>query len=89
MAIMLADRLRAEIEKLEILPVSDQGVDTLNITATVGVSCVEDRIKSGFDLTDVAEKAIRRGGSKGNNRVYAYDASDIHVSEETLEAAAA
>ena len=90
MAIMLADRLRAEIEKLEVLPNSDQkAIDALQVTVTAGVSCVEDRIKSGFDLTDVAEKAIKSADSKGRNRVYAYDPSDIEVPEQTIEAAAA
>jgi len=74
MSIMLADRLRGEIEKLEMLPNSDQSTtDALNVTVTAGVSCVEDRIKSGFDLTDVAEKAIKRAESEGRNRVYAYE----------------
>ena len=90
MAIMLADRLRAEAEKLEILPNSEQkSLDALHITVTAGVSCVEDRIKNGFDLMDVAEKAIMRADSNGRNRVYAYDPSDIVVPEQTIEAAAA
>ena len=93
MAIMLADRLRAEAEKLEILPNNEQkDLDALHITVTAGVSCVEERIKNGFDLMDVAEKAIMRADSNGRNRVYAYDPSDIVVSEQTeqtIEAAAA
>ena len=90
MAIMLADRLRAEIEQLEVLPNCDQkDVNALHVTVTAGVSCVEDRIKSGFDLTDVAEKAIKSADSKGRNRVYAYDPSDIEVPEQTIEAAVA
>ena len=90
MAIMLADRLRAEAEKLEILPNSEQtGLDALHITVTAGVSCVEDRIKNGFDLMDIAEKAIMRADSDGRNRVYAYDPSDIVVPDQTIEAAAA
>ena len=51
------------------------------------MSCVEDRIKSGFDLTEVAEKAMSRADTEGRNRVYAYDPSDVHVPEETVEAA--
>ena len=90
MAIMLADRIRAEAEKLEMLPNGEQkGLDALHITVTAGISCVEDRIKSGFDLMDVAEKAIMRADSDGRNRVYAYDPSDIVVPDQTIEAAAA
>ena len=90
MAIMLADRLRGEIEKLEVLPNTDQQTaDALHVTVTAGVSCVEDRIKSGFDLTDVAEKAMKRASSEGQNRVYAYDATDIEVPEQIIQAAAA
>ncbi len=90
MAIMLADRLRGEIEKLELLPAGEQSaVDTLYATVTAGVSCVEDRIKSGFDLTDVAEKAMQRAESEGQNRVYAYDSADIRIPEQAIEAAAA
>ncbi|MEM7400865.1 MAG: GGDEF domain-containing protein [Pseudomonadota bacterium] len=86
MAVMLADRLRGEIEKLEVLPNCDQeSVDALHVTVTAGVSCVEDRIKSGFDLTDVAEKAISRAEKDGRNRVYAYDASDIETSNIEVE----
>jgi len=90
MAIMLADRLRGEISKLDILPSSGQSAaDALNVTVTAGVSCVEDRIKSGFDLTDVAEKAMKRASIEGHNRVYAYDPSDIEIPEQVIEAAAA
>lgn len=86
MAIMLADRIRGEVEKLEILPSSEQNsIEALRVTLTAGVSCVEDRIKSGFDLTDVAEKAMSRAETEGSNRVYAYDPSDIHVSEDVIE----
>lgn len=90
MAIMLADRIRGEIEKLEILPSGEQSaLDALHVTVTAGVSCVEDRIKSGFDLVDVAEKAMNRADSQGRNRVYEYDPADIHVPDEVIEAAAA
>ncbi len=90
MAIMLADRLRGEIEKLEMLPNSESStVEAMNVTVTAGVSCVEDRIKSGFDLTDVAEKAMKRANIEGRNRVYAYDPSDIDISEHIVEVAAA
>ena len=90
MAIMLADRLRAEVEKLDVFPSTDgQDTEQMNITVTIGVSCVEDRIKCGFDLTDVAEKAIKDANEKGRNRVYAYDSSDIEEPEQVIEAAAA
>jgi len=89
MAIMLADRLRGDIEKLNVLPSGNDTDDAMLITATAGVSCVEDRIKCGFDLTDIAEKAMMRAGTEGTNRVYAYDSSDISVSEPISEAVAA
>lgn len=90
MAIMLADRLRGEISKLDMLPSNSQtAADSLCVTVTAGVSCVEDRIKSGFDLTDVAEKAMKRASVEGSNRVYAYDPSDIGIPEQVIEAAAA
>lgn len=90
MAIMLADRLRGEIEKLEMITSNEQSsVDELHVTVTAGVSCVEDRIKSGFDLTDVAEKAMKRVSIEGHNRVYAYDPSDIEIPEQVIEAAVA
>lgn len=90
MAIMLADRIRGEVEKLEVLPNNDQSdLEALRVTVTAGVSCVEDRIKSGFDLTDVAEKAMKRANSEGYNRVYAYDPADIDLPAEVIEAAAA
>jgi diguanylate cyclase (GGDEF)-like protein len=90
MAIMLADRIRDEVEKLEILPSGEQNsLEGLHVTVTADVSCVEDRIKSGFDLVDVAEKAMKRADSDGYNRVYAYDPSDIYIPDEVIEAAAA
>jgi len=90
MAITLADRIRGEVEKLEVLPNSDQNAqDALHVTVTAGVSCVEDRIKSGFDLVDVAEKAIARADKEGHNRVYVYDPADVELSDEVIEAAAA
>lgn len=89
MAIMLADRLRGEIEKLEVLPESEKTDEALHVTVTAGVSCVEDRIKSGFDLVDVAEKAINRAEKDGRNRVYAYDPSDIEDTDSIPEPIAA
>ena len=90
MAIMLADRIRGEVEKLEVLPSGEQNsLEGLHVTVTAGVSCVEDRIKSGFDLVDVAEKAMSRADIEGYNRVYAYDPSDIHIPDDVIEAAAA
>ena len=90
MAVMLADRLRGEIEKLEVFPNSEQkNADDIHVTVTAGVSCVEDRIKSGFDLTDVAEKAISRAEKNGRNRVYAYDAADLEPVNPIVEAVAA
>lgn len=90
MAVMLADRLRGEIEKLDVLPNSDQNsADDFHITVTAGVSCVEDRIKSGFDLTDVAEKAISRAEDNGRNRVYAYDSTDLETANHSVEPVAA
>ena len=90
MAIMLADRIRGEVEKLEVLPSGEQNsLEGLKVTVTAGVSCVEDRIKSGFDLVDVAEKAMSRADTEGYNRVYAYDPSDIHIPEDVIEAAVA
>lgn len=90
MAIMLADRLRGEVEKQDILSNSEQSVvDALRVTVTASVSWVEDRIKSGFDLTDVAEKAMKRASIEGHNRVYAYDSSDIEIPEQVIEAAVA
>jgi diguanylate cyclase (GGDEF)-like protein len=88
MAIMLADRIRGEVEKLNILSNGDQNIsEELRVTLTAGVSCVEDRIKSGFDLTEVAEKAMSRAENEGRNRVYAYDPSDVSVSGDVIEAA--
>ena len=90
MAIMLADRLRGDIEKLEMLPSNEQAsTDALHVTVTAGVSCVEDRIKSGFDLTDVAEKAMKRANSEGHNCVYAYDPSGIEEPKQAIEASPA
>ena len=90
MAIMLADRLRGEIEKLEVLADCEkQNIDALHVTVTAGVSCVEDKIKSGFDLVDVAEKAINSAEEDGRNRVYVYDPSDIEDSDSIPEPIAA
>ncbi len=90
MAIMLADRIRGEVEKLDILTDSEQNsIEDLNVTVTAGVSCVEDRIKSGFDLTDVAVKAMSRADTEGHNRVYAYDPTDIHTPDDVTNTPAA
>jgi hypothetical protein len=40
-------------------------------------------------LTDVAEIAMKRANSEGQNRVYAYAPSDVEDPEPTIEAAAA
>lgn len=90
MAEKLADRLRAEIEKLEIIRNSgDVSSQALHVTVSGGVSCLLDSIKNGFELVDLAENALLQANNNGRNNVYTYDPTDIiEPVGEMIEAAA-
>ena len=89
MSLKLADRLRGEIEELNVLQGhEDDGSESLHITVSAGVSTVDENIKNGFDLSDVAEKALQEAIKQGRNRVHALDASEIPQVIELIEVAA-
>ncbi len=91
MAEKLADRLRAEIEKLEIIRNSgEESTQALHVTVSGGVSCLLDSIKNGFELVDLAENALLQANKIGRNKVYTYDPTDIvEPVDEMIEAATA
>ncbi len=91
MAVKLADRLRAEIEKLEIIRNSkEESSQALHVTVSGGVSCLLDSIKNGFELVDLAENALLQANKIGQNKVYTYDPTDIvEPVDEMIEAATA
>ncbi len=91
MAEKLADRLRAEIEKLEIIRNSgEESAQALHVTVSGGVSCLLDSIKNGFELVDLAENALLQANKIGRNKVYTYDPTDIvEPVDEMIEAATA
>ncbi len=67
MTMKLADRLRGEIEELNVLQVNEEdSSETLGVTVSAGVSTVEENIKSGFDLSDVAEKSVEEINQAGS-----------------------
>ena len=90
MAVTLADRLRAEIEKLEALPSGEkQGSSAMHVTASVGVACVLDSISDGLELTNMAERALAQANVNGQNKVYTFDPTAPDVVEGALEVNAA
>ena len=90
MTMKLADRLRGEIEELNVLQGNEEdSSETLGVTVSAGVSTVDGNIKSGFDLSDVAEKALKKSIKQGRNNVCTLDAAEIRLVGELIEAAAA
>jgi len=90
MAVQLADRLRTEIEKLEILPSTNQENNpAMHVTASVGVATVLDSIENGLQLTNMAEQALAQAEVKGRNKVYAFDPTEPDAVEATLEVSTA
>ena len=78
MAEILADRLREEIADLNVLPNSDTNdAAALQVTVSAGVSTVLDSIKTGFDLVDCAEKALKQAHRQGKNCVSTYDPTGL------------
>ena len=91
MTMKLANRLRGEIEELNVLQGNEEDrSESLRVTVSAGVSTVDENIKNGFDLSDVAEKALQKSIDQGCNRIYTLDAAEIiPVVEKLAEAAAA
>ncbi len=91
MAKVLADRLRSEIAKLDVLPQHDQENTTaLQITVSAGVSSVLDSVKTGFDLVDITEKALQQANKLGPNNVSTYDPTETNEPvSDVIEPAAA
>ena len=86
----LADRLRGEIEELNVLQGNEEDQsESIRVTVSAGVSTVDEYIKNGFDLSDVAEKALQKSIKQGRNKVYALDAAEIEPVGEMIEAAVA
>ncbi len=90
MAVNLADRLRAEIEKLNVLPSSEkQNSKTMHVTSSVGVACVLDSISNGLELTNMAERALSQANVNGRNKVYTFDPTEPDIGNGDLEVSAA
>lgn len=90
MAVNLADRLRAEIENLDVLPSNEnQTSSEMRVTVSIGVSSVLDSIQNGLELVDTAERALAQADIKGRNKVYTFDPTDSDVVEGTLETSVA
>ena len=91
MAEVLADRLRSDIEKLDVLPNCDRDkTPALKVTVSAGVSSLLDSVRNGFDLVDFAEKALRQANKHGINNVSVYDPSaSVEVAGEEVEPVAA
>ena len=89
MAVLLANRLRENIEQLEILPNQEQTeVSSLLVTVSAGVSCVLDSVKNGFELVDIAEKALSNAKYNGTNKVYTYDPTETVSDREAVASVA-
>ena len=90
MTMKLANRLRGEIEELNVLQGNEEDTsESLRVTVSAGVSTVDENIKNGFDLSDVAEKALQKSIDQGCNRICTLDAAEIiPVVEKLVEAAA-
>ena len=89
MTMKLANRLRSDIEELNVVQGDGENKsETLHVTVSAGVSTVDENIKNGFDLSDVAEKALQEAIKQGRNRVHALDASEIPQVIELIEVAA-
>ena len=91
MAEILANRLRSEIEKLDVLSNCDnENTSSLKVTVSAGVSAVFDSVRNGFDLVEIAEKALNQANKQGINNVSTYDpARSIESAGEVVEPVAA
>ncbi|MEA2407863.1 MAG: hypothetical protein QOE69_1982 [Thermoleophilaceae bacterium] len=64
---MLAERIRAGIEALEVPRVGGGG--SLSVTASLGVASVPENAQDGSELIAVADEALYRAKRAGKNRV--------------------
>lgn len=74
-AVFVAQRLRKAVEKADINISEDQvlGVDTLNVTISVGVSEYDDDCDVPEKLHQTADIALYEAKRRGRNRVVVYD----------------
>ena len=80
----------SEIAKLDVLPNCDQeNIPALQVTVSAGVSSVLDSVKTGFDLVDVAQNALKQANKLGANNVSTYDPTDSIESDVIEEPVAA
>lgn len=90
MTMKLADRLRSKIEELNVLQANEENKsESLHVTVSAGISTVDENIKTGFDLSDIAEIALQKSIKQGHNKVYTLDAAEIKPAGEMIESAAA
>lgn len=91
MAEILADRLCTEVSNLDVLPNCDrENTPALKVTISAGVSSVTDSVKNGFDLVDIAAKALSQANRLGANNVSTYNPTgSIEPINEIIEPATA
>jgi len=70
-AIVMAERLRAEIEKTEYLSVETHG--KISVTTSIGVAEFDDTVKDPMKLIGRADHALYNAKEAGRNRVVAYE----------------
>ncbi len=64
-AMMVAERIRQTIEKIEFL----YKKETVRVTVSIGVSCIKEGDKSPTDLFDRADMAVYKAKENGRNQV--------------------
>lgn len=70
-AVIVAERLRKEIEAIIIVPANaSKEITELRITVSIGVADYNSHILSVEDLVKQADKALYRAKSEGRNRVF-------------------
>ncbi len=84
MAEILANRLRSDIEQIEV-PANeeDENESPIQITTSIGVCSAMESITSGYNLMELTENALKHASVKGNS-VHVFDPVEADVSADDV-----
>lgn len=69
MAVFIAERLRNNVEKMEIPPLNKTSTECLSLTTSIGIACYPENGDTVESLLENVDKALYRAKTNGKNRI--------------------